>query len=110
MRRRAMKRRICGVVFLLAGTVVAQLDSADHRVRVRVAFPNGGCDASTHVRLVARNGAVAEVSPNERCEADFNGIAEGTYHVSVSGRGFPDTDTTITTATGSPEFEVKVPA
>jgi tetratricopeptide (TPR) repeat protein len=95
--------------FLLAGSVVAQLDGSSHRVRVRVAFDNGGCESSTHVRLVARSGAVAEAIPNERCEVDFNGIPDGTYHVNVSGRNFPDTESVVTTATGSTEFEVKVP-
>jgi tetratricopeptide (TPR) repeat protein len=78
-------------------------------VRVRVAFDNGGCESSTHVRLVSRSGAVAEAIPNERCGVDFNGIPDGTYHMSVSGKGFPDTESVVTTAMGSTEFEVKVP-
>lgn len=105
-----MKSRVCGVLFLFSVSAMAQMDGVGHRVRVRVAFANGGCDGSTQVRLVSRSGAVAEANPNDRCLVDFNGIADGTYHVSVSGRNFPDTDTTITTSTGSTEFEVKVPA
>jgi tetratricopeptide (TPR) repeat protein len=104
-----MKGRACGVFFLLVGSVVAQLDGMSHRVRIRVVFSNGGCDGSMNVRLVARSGVAAEAATNEHCEADFNGIPDGTYHVSVSGRDFPDTDTVISTATGSTEFEVKVP-
>lgn len=104
-----MMSRLCVVFFLLAGSMAAQLDGTSHRVRVRVDFANGGCDGSTHVRLVARSGAVAEAVPNERCEADFNSLADGTYHVNVSGRDFPDTESVITTATGATEFDVKIP-
>jgi tetratricopeptide (TPR) repeat protein len=104
-----MKSRVSGVFFLLAGSVLAQLDGSSHRVTVRVDFSDGGCDGSAHVRLVSRSGAAAEAIPNERCEVDFNGIADGTYHVSVSGRNFSDTDSIITTTTGVTEFDVKVP-
>ena len=55
-----MKSRVCFVSLLLVGSVsvAAQIDAGlvIHRVRVRVAFVSGGCDLSTHVRLMGRVG------------------------------------------------------
>jgi len=107
-----MKSRVFGVFLLLVGSVAAQLDAGTiiHRVRVRVAFVNGVCDLSTHVRLIGRSGPVFEGLANDQCVVDFLNVPVGTYHLIVSGQNFPDTDagSVIMESTGSPEFEVKV--
>src|SRR5271170_3476593 len=105
-----MKSRVCVVFLFLAGSLAAQLDSGMtlRRVRVRVAFENGICDLSTHVRLVGRGGPVAEAVASDQCEVEFDNIPSGTYHLSVSGQNFTDTDNVITPSTFSTEFEVKV--
>jgi tetratricopeptide (TPR) repeat protein len=103
---------MCFVSLLLVGSVAAQLDAGMviHRVRVRVAFVNGGCDLSTHVRLIGRSGPVAEGVANDQCIVDFLNIPAGTYRVIASGQNFADTDTgsIIMDSTGAPEYEIKV--
>jgi Flp pilus assembly protein TadD len=105
-----MKSRVCAVFVLLAGSLAAQFDAGTilRHVRVRVAFVNGVCDLSTHVRLMSRSGPVAEAVPNDQCEVDFVNVPSGTYHLSVSGQNFTDTDSVIMPSTGSTDFEVKV--
>ena len=105
-----MKSRVWVLFLLLVGSAAAQIDAASviHRVQVRVAFANGICDRSTHVTLKGRNGPAIDAVPNESCEVEFVNIAEGTYHVNVSGQNVADTDTVITPSMGLTEFEVKV--
>jgi tetratricopeptide (TPR) repeat protein len=105
-----MKSRLCAVFLLLAGSMAAQFDAGTilRQVRVRVVFEHGACDLSTRVRLMSRSGPVAESVANNQCEAEFANVPVGTYHVSVSGQTFADTDNVITPSTGSTEFEVKV--
>ena len=96
------------IVLLLAGSAVAQFDGVGHRLRVRVAFTNGVCDASTHVKLISHSGPVADATPNDQCEVDFGYVPDSTYHVSVSGQNIVDTDNIITTSAGSNDVEVKI--
>jgi tetratricopeptide (TPR) repeat protein len=106
-----MKSRACVFILLLAGLASAQnAGTIIHRLRVRVAFTNGGCDSSTSVRLTGRNGPAADVLANDRCEADFVNVPVGTYHLIVSGQHLPDTDSgsILMDSAGSSEVEVKV--
>jgi|SRR5579862_2310722 len=107
-----MKSRVCFVSLLLVGSVAAQLDAGMviHRVRVRVAFVNGGCDLSTHVRLMGRSGPVAEGVANDQCIVDFLNIPVGTYRLIASGQNFADVDTgsILMDSSGAPEYEIKV--
>jgi len=107
-----MKSRVCFVFLLLAGSVAAQLNAGTiiHRIRVRVAFLNGGCDLSTHVRLMGRGGLAAEGVANDQCIVDFANIPAGIYHLIASGQSFAETDAGSITmdSTGSNEFEIKV--
>jgi tetratricopeptide (TPR) repeat protein len=82
-----MKSRVCVVFLLLVGSVAAQLaaDTMVRRVRVRVAFENGGCEPSTHVTLMRHGGPVVEGTPNDQCEVDFFNLPEGNYRLTVSG-------------------------
>src|SRR5438552_146875 len=107
-----MKGRILVVFLLLVGLAAAQLGPGNviRRMRVRVTFGSGGCDASTHVTLMGRNGAVADGGANDRCEVDFFNVPEGTYHLYVSGDSFAnvDSDTVSMSSAGRMEFDVHV--
>jgi Tfp pilus assembly protein PilF len=107
-----MKSRVCAVVLVLAGSLAAQFDAGMiiHRLRVRVAFVNGGCELSTHVRLMGRMGLLAEGIANDECVVDFVSVPVGTYHLIASGQNFEDTDTGSINlnSTGSPELEIRV--
>jgi flagellin-specific chaperone FliS len=103
------------LLFLLVGAVFAQLDtgltSLIRRVRVHVAFMAGGsCDASTQVAVIGRKGTVAQGFTNNECVAEFSNIPAGEYHVIVSGRAFPSTDTDHVAIDSSDtrDIEVKV--
>lgn len=95
---------------LLAGSAVAQFDAAStvRRVRVRVAFANGGCDYFTHVKLIGHTGFIAESNTNDKCEAEFTNLPEGTYHLNVSGQNLASTDDTIRASNSAADFEVRV--
>ena len=106
-----MKSRMF-VFLLLVGCAAAQL-GLDHniqRVRVRVEFGNGMCDASAHVTLIGHGGPVADGAANDRCEAVFYNVPEGTYNVKVSGDNFADADSgsVSMTSAGPTEIEVQV--
>jgi Flp pilus assembly protein TadD len=105
-----MKSHVCVVIFLLVGSVAAQLEAGTilQRLRVRVAVGNGFCDRSTHVKLMGRSGPVAEGNANDQCEVDFTSIPIGTYHLSVSGQNFADTDEVVSLSSASTELEVRV--
>ena len=105
-----MKNRVCAVFLLCTGSIAAQFDAGTvlQHVKVRVAFANGICDVSTHVRLMALSGPVAEATANDQCEVEFQKVPAGTYHLSVSGQNFNDTENVITASIGSTEFEVMV--
>ena len=106
-----MKSRLGVAFLLLAGTVAAQLaaDTTIHRVRVRVAFANGGCEFSTHVRMMSLAGPTLEGVANEQCVVEFQNVAVGTYRIVVSGKHVAETDAgTVGLDSGTTEFEVKV--
>lgn len=108
-----MKSRWWVVFLLLAGSVGAQIaaDSLIRRVRIRVAFANGACEFSTHVRMTGLSGPMLEGVANDQCVVDFLNVAAGTYHLVVSGQHFHDKDAgsiTLDSGAGSPEFEVHV--
>jgi tetratricopeptide (TPR) repeat protein len=107
---RVMKSHVGVAVLLLAGTLSAQFDSGTsrQRLRVRVAFSNGFCDRSTHVRLLGRNGSVAEGDANEQCEVDLGNVPVGTYHLNVSGQNFSATDEAVSLSSASTELEINV--
>jgi TPR repeat len=106
-----MKSRVF-VFLLLLGCAAAQLgwEHTIQRVRVRVAFGNGMCDASARVTLMGRAGPVAERGANDQCEAVFYNVPEGTYHVKVSGDHFADADSGSIdmSSTGPAEIEIQV--
>src|SRR4029077_7214780 len=62
---------------------------------------------STRVRLMGLTGPIADVNVNDRCEADFVNIPIGTYHMTVSGQNFSDTDEVVSLSSASSELEVK---
>ncbi len=107
-----MKGRMFVVFLLLAGSVAAQLDAGNvvRRVRVRVAFGSGGCDAFAHVTLIGHGGPVAESAADDQCQVDFFNVPEGTYHLNVSGSNFAKADSgSINMTSGGPtEFDVQV--
>jgi Flp pilus assembly protein TadD len=107
---RVMKSRVCVAVLLLTGSMAAQLDAGSivKRLQVRVAFTNGVCDRSTHVRLMGLAGPIADGNVNDQCEADFGNIPTGTYHLSVSGQNFADTDEVVSLSSASSELDVRV--
>jgi tetratricopeptide (TPR) repeat protein len=106
-----MKSRAFVVLFLLAGSVAAQIDAGNiRRVRIRLVFSNGACDVSAHVTLVGNAGPIAENTATEQCETEFFNVPAGTYRVHVSGQNLANTDAGSITvsATGSAEFEVNI--
>ena len=107
-----MKGRVFVVLLLLAGSVAAQLDAGStvRRVRVRVDFAGGLCEASAHVTLMGNSGPVVESATNNDCEAEFYNLPEGTYRMTVTGQGSVNADPiNIELTAGAPaEFEVKV--
>jgi tetratricopeptide (TPR) repeat protein len=102
-----MTSRVCLILFLFSHCALAQFDAASHRLRVRIMFANGDCDASTLVKLSARSGQASEAVPNDRCEVEFM-VPDGTYGLHVSGRSFVVHDSVISTSPGSTDVEVKV--
>ncbi len=105
-----MKSHVWVVVLLSVGSLSAQFDGSAslQRLRVRVAFSNGLCDRSTHIRLLGRNGPVAEGDANDQCEVDLGNVPTGTYHLKVSGQNFSDTDEIVSLSSASTELEVNV--
>ena len=103
-----MTSRVCFAILLLCSLALAQLESVNQSVRIRISFSGEACDTSAHVTLVGHTGPITEARPNEQCNVDFN-LPDGTYHVRVSGRNFTDTDDQITTSAGSTDFEIKIP-
>jgi tetratricopeptide (TPR) repeat protein len=107
-----MKSRLCVVLFLLAASAAAQLDSSRmvRRVRVRVSSGNGICEMSAHVRLMGLGGPVAEGTTNDQCEVEFFHLPEGHYHLAVSGDGGAHAESgEIDFVSGGPdEVEVRV--
>src|SRR5579864_4287438 len=100
------------LLLLVASSAGAQRDTGitAPQVRVRVAFVDGGCDASTHVTLSHQSSSVAEAAVNDKCEVDFSNVQAGSYHLTVCGRTFAATDSgnIELPSTGSAEFVVKV--
>jgi Tfp pilus assembly protein PilF len=100
------------VFLLLVVSAVAQreTDNIVKRVRVRIAFENGGCDDSTEVTLIGHSGPLTETATNDQCEAEFHNVPEGTYHVHVSSQSTPSADlgTVVMTSSAPAEFEVQV--
>jgi len=107
-----MKGRIFVVFLLLVASAVAQRDADNivKRVRVRIAFEDGGCDASTEVTLTGHSGPLAERATNDQCEVEFYNVPEGTYQVHVSSQNTPSADfgTIAMTSSAPEEFEVQV--
>src|ERR1700730_12582143 len=111
-----MKGRIFVVVFvvflLYVGSAGAQLASGNvvRRVQVRVAFRDGGCEASAQVTLTGHDGPVGESAVNDRCEADFLNVPEGAYQLKVSGANVALTDSgsIAVSSIGPTDFEVQV--
>ena len=105
-----MNKRGCLVFLLLVSWVAAQISSVPliRRVRVRVIFPDGTCDLSTHVKLQGSKGSVADAAPDSECEVDFANIPEGNYDLKVSGQNFASTNSIVMTSGHSNDFEVKV--
>src|ERR1700736_3822259 len=107
-----MKGRVFVVFLLLGSSAAAQLGASNliRRVRVRVVAQNGVCDASLDVALVGHGRPVGQSAPNDRCEADFFNVPEGSYHVKVSGGKFSSVDfgSIDITAAGPTEFEIQV--
>jgi len=114
-REHFMNGRAWFVLLLLAGSVVAQVDTRTTAqcVRVRVRFANGACAPATQVKMMGKSGVAAAataVAANDRCEADFFDVPAGTYRLSVSGQTLAETDagTIRVTPSWSSDFEVKV--
>ena len=107
-----MKGGMFVVFLLLVVSAVAQRDADNiiKRVRVRIAFENGGCDASTEVTLIGHSGPLTESATNDQCEVEFHNVPEGTYHVHVSSQSTSSADlgTIAMTSSASVEFEVQV--
>jgi hypothetical protein len=107
-----MKGRVLFVLLLLAGAAAAQVDSVTtiRRVRVRVVFATGECDAATQVMLSGGVGLIAKATANELCAAEFFNVPAGIYHLSVTGRTIAATSLVPIeiTPSSSTEFDVKV--
>jgi tetratricopeptide (TPR) repeat protein len=107
-----MTSRALVVLFLLAASAAAQLDTGTttRRVQVKVAFTSGGCDTPTHVTLAAENRKIAEGNVNDKCEVNFANVPPGSYHLIVCGQTFSTTDSgnIDVTSTGNARFGVKV--
>ncbi len=105
-------KRMSVVFLLLVSSAVAQFDEGTNvrQVRVQIEFLDRACDGSTHVALMGRNGRVADAVANDQCVVEFANVPAGSYHLSVSGQGFADTNagSIKASATGPSEFEVKL--
>ena len=103
---------LSSLVFMLAGSVAAQLDSGNivRRVRVRLTFANGACEPSTLVSLIGNAGPVAQATTNDGCEVDFFNVPKGNYYLRVPGENFDNADSGSInlTSSGPAEFEVQV--
>src|SRR5258708_17905498 len=101
-----MKSRVCVLVVLLSGSLSAQLDGGTslERLRVRVAFSNGLCDRSTHVRLTGRNGPVTEGDANPQFEVDLARLPVGTYQLNATVQTFSGTDQVFNLSSASSEL------
>jgi Flp pilus assembly protein TadD len=102
--------RACLAILLLASSAQAQFDGGTvlRHVKLRLKFSSGGCDATARVQLIGTTGPLLDRRPNDQCEVDFSNVPSGTYHVEVSGQGFPLTDELITTTSGSTDFELEI--
>jgi Flp pilus assembly protein TadD len=100
------------IVLVLAASIGTQMKAVAQlpQIRIRVTFPNGGCDAAAHVMLMSSNGPPVDGVVNQECEVEFSNIAAGTYRVSVSGQAIADGEagTIGVTAGRVAEFEVRV--
>lgn len=104
-----MKSRVLLLLLAFAGSAAAQLNAGmSHRVRVSVAFSNGFCDRNVLVRLVGRDGPILKSSPDDRCQVEFPEVADGTYHLNVSGQDFAATDDVVEISSAANEFDVAV--
>ena len=104
-----MKRGVFGLLLLSLSAASAQYDfgATVQRVRIRIAFANGTCDALTHITLSSQNGVIVEGSQENHCEVDFINVEEGDYRVNVSGRDVTTTDVDITVSSRGPaEFNL----
>lgn len=105
-----MKGRMFVVFLLFVGSAGAQLPRSNtiRQVRVRVAFGSGVCEAPAQVTLTQHNGPVAESDVNDRCEADFFNVPEGTYQLTVSDKNLANTDSGSihVSSSGPTNFEV----
>src|SRR5579885_627391 len=103
-----MTSRVCFAILLSCSVALAQSESINQKVRIRISFSGEACDTSAHVTLIGHAGPIGEASPNDQCRVDFN-IPDGTYHVRISRRNSADTDDLISVSAGSSDFEIKVP-
>ncbi len=109
-----MKSRGFAVLVLLfvASVAAAQFDSGHmgQRVRVRVTFSKGGCDASAHLSLMEHGARVADGWANDQCEVNFFNVQAGSYQVSLIGEGVASADLGMieVTSSGINEFDVRV--
>jgi tetratricopeptide (TPR) repeat protein len=106
--------RLFVLCLLLSGSLAAQLNQQSpnsvQRLSVRVAFSGGeACDSSVRVSLVGLDGPVDQGFINSKCVVQFSNVPQGSYRISVSGRGFANVDTNVVVdLPGQQEVEVKV--
>src|ERR1700726_4672831 len=107
-----MKGRMFVVFLLFVASAVAQRDADNviKRVRLRVAFGNGGCDVSTEVTLIGHSVPLTERATNDQCEVEFYNVPEGTYQVHVSSQSTPSADlgSIAMTSSAPAEFEIQM--
>jgi Flp pilus assembly protein TadD len=109
-----MAARVLLLSCLLVNFAWAQFDTSASRttlpVQVHVVISNGeACDPTIRVVLVSVSGALDEGSMNEKCVAEFQNVAAGTYRVTVSGHDIPPVETSAVLDTASAhDLEVRV--
>jgi len=101
--------RVCAVVLFLAVSAAAQFDAGSvvRRVRVRVVFSDGGCEAS-QISLIGGGHPILQASIRDGCEAEFIDVPVGNYQVMISGQGIAPVTDFISASNGSTDFEIKV--
>lgn len=77
------------------GTVQLGSQSQTGNIRVRIVFPNGRqCNIRAHVVLMTGGSTapVADAYSDAECMVGFDGLAVGSYHMTITGDGIEDTD------------------